>query len=191
VTDDELAGLVGSHVTSPALVLVDGRSGSGKSTFAARLARLRGATVVSTDDVAWHLHPTQWAQELLDGVVLPWTRGEAVGFRPPAWEHHGRAGSITVPAGVDLVVEGVGAGRHELAPYAQLLVWIRSDDAEARRRGIARDIALGRTPVEAERFWDEWMAAERPFLERERPWERAGLVVDGTAPDLRIAVPQR
>lgn len=191
VTHDELVAFVDAHVSAPGLVVVDGRSGSGKSTFAALLARLRGAVVVSTDDVAWQLHPTQWAQELLDGVVRPWSRGETVAFRPHPWEHHDREGAIVVPGGSELVVEGVGAGRHELAPYAQLTVWVRSDAAEARRRGIARDVVRGRSPQEAERFWDEWAGFEEPFLERERPWERADLVVDGTAPELRVAVTQR
>ena len=51
----------------------------------------------------------------------------------------------------------------------------------ARRRGIARDSRKGRTPEEAEQFWDEWMSAEMPFLDCEQPWRRAHLVVDGTA----------
>jgi predicted kinase len=35
-----------------ALVLVDGRSGAGKSTFARRLAQVLDASVVHTDDIA-------------------------------------------------------------------------------------------------------------------------------------------
>jgi len=37
----------------PALVLVDGRSGSGKSVVAERISRLVGAVVVHTDDLTW------------------------------------------------------------------------------------------------------------------------------------------
>jgi hypothetical protein len=165
----------------PSLVLVDGRSGAGKSTFAAAAAAARGGCVVATDDVAWHLHPTDWATQMLDGVVTPWLAGEAVRYRPPGWVERDRPGAIEVPAGADLVIEGVGAARHELAPFARLIVWVASDAVEARRRGIERDITLGRTRVEAETFWDEWMLAERPFLEAEQPWTRANLVVDGTA----------
>ncbi|WP_076263640.1 uridine kinase family protein [Intrasporangium flavum] len=165
----------------PGLVLVDGRSGAGKSTFAAAATRARGGQVIATDDVAWHLHPSDWAAEMLDGVVRPWLAGEAVRYRPPGWVSQDRPGHLEVPAGVDLVIEGVGAARHELAPFARLVVWVASDDVEARRRGIERDITLGRTREEAEAFWDEWMSAERPFLEAEQPWTRADLVVDGTA----------
>ena len=54
-----------------ALILVDGRSGSGKSTFAARLAGLFDSAVVHTDDVAWRYDPIDWAEVLLAGLIAP------------------------------------------------------------------------------------------------------------------------
>ena len=166
---------------SPALVLVDGRSGAGKSTFAAAAARARHAVIVATDDIAWHLHPTDWATEMLEGVVRPWMAGQRVQYTPPGWVRRARPGRIEVPSGVDLVIEGVGAARHELASLAKLIVWVCSEPVEAKRRGIERDIRLGRTRAEAEQFWHEWMSAELPFLEAEQPWRVADLVIDGTA----------
>ena len=143
-----------------ALVLVDGRSGSGKSTFAERLARLLDGAVVHSDDIAWHHDPIHWEDVLVDGVIAPWRRGEAVSFRPPGWVVQGRPGAVEVPPRPVLIVEGVGAGRSELAAHAQLVVWVQSDRDEARRRGLRRDVELGRTPQEAEAFWDEWMRAQ-------------------------------
>jgi hypothetical protein len=111
-------------------------------------------------------------------VIEPWRRGEHVDYRPPGWVAQGREGAVTVPADVCvLVLEGVGAGRASLAPQADAVVWVQSDRDEARERGLRRDVELGRTPEEAERFWDAWMAAEEPFLADDRPWERADLVV--------------
>lgn len=183
----------------PALVLVDGRSGSGKSTFASRLARLLGAGVVHTDDVAWQHHPTDWADLLVSGVIEPWRRaadgGDHTGgaFRPPQWIARDRPGAIEIPATRVLVVEGVGAGRRELAALAELVVWVQADPAQARRRGLARDVELGRTPAEAEDFWDEWARFEDPFLAADQPWTRAHLVVNGTAPqaDSRVFLARR
>lgn len=173
----------------PALVLVDGRSGAGKSTFAAHVADLLGASVVSTDDVAWNHAMFDWTDALLAGVLQPWLRGEAVHFRPPGWEVHGRQGSINVEAGVPLVIEGVGAARKELARLADFAVWVQSDRSLARIRALARDASYGtRTPAEAESFWDEWMTAEEPFLAADKPWERAHLIVLGTPPDQRTWV---
>jgi len=169
----------------PALVLVDGRSGSGKSTFAERLARLLGGAVAQSDDIAWHLDPLDWADVLLDGVIAPWRRGEANSFRPPGWVSQGGPGAVEVPRRPLLVVEGVGAGRADLAVGAELVVWVQADRDEARRRGLARDVALGRTPEEAEAFWDGWMRAEEPFLAHDRPWSRAPLIVNGTPPQAR------
>ena len=180
MTMDELNELVVDHLAkAPSLILVDGRSGSGKSTFAHKLAHLRGANSVATDDVAWHLHPTEWVEEMLEGIIRPWAKGEPVAYRPSGWVRMHRSGQIALPAGHDLIIEGVGAARSELAPFAHLIVWVHADRVEARRRGIARDVAQGRDPEQAEQFWDEWMSFEEPFLEAEQPWTRADLVVEG------------
>lgn len=168
----------------PVLVLVDGRSGAGKTTAAGRLAAALDASVVHTDDVAWNHARFGWEDLLVTGVLEPWRRGEAIDFRPPAWVREGREGSVRAPAGRSLVVEGVGAAREALAPLGDLVVWVQADHAIARPRGLARDASYGtRTPVEAEAFWDDWMTEEDPFLAADRPWTRADLVVLGTPPE--------
>lgn len=185
VLDAELAELVRGYLTGPgqSLVLVDGRAAAGKTTVAKRLAGLLGAGLVHTDDVAWHLHPIDWADQLRCGVLDPWRRGEPVRYRPPGWEARHRPGAIQVPPCPVLVVEGVGVARPELADLAQLVVWVHGGQPyERRRRGIERDIATeGRDRAEAEAFWDDWARHEDPFLAATRPWERAQLLVDGTS----------
>ena len=158
----------------PRVLAVDGRSGSGKSTLVDRLvATVPGVAVVHTDDVAWHHDFFDWADLLVDGVLVPWRAGRDVAYRPPPWDARGRPGAITVPSGAPLlVVEGVGAGRRAFAPYLDALVWVQTDRAVAIRRGLERD---GGDVA----FWDEWEARERPFLAADRPWARADLVVNG------------
>lgn len=165
------------------LILVDGRSGSGKSTFAAKLARILSAPIVHIDDISWWLHPIDWVAELRDGVLNPWSRGEPVRYRPPGWVAKNRPGAVEAPPSDTLIVEGVGAGRRELAAHASLVVWVQSDTDEARRRGILRDVAQGRSRAEAEEFWDAWLLDENPFLDADRPWTRAALIVNGTPPE--------
>lgn len=183
VDDGALAALLGSLLPAGrGVLLVDGRSGSGKTTFAERAAALLGGAVVHTDDLAWHHDAVAWDDLALEHVIGPWRRGEVVDHRPPGWVAKGRDGSVTVPEGVCvLVLEGVGAGRASLAPHADAVVWVQADRDEARERGLRRDVELGRTREEAERFWDEWMTAEEPFLADDRPWDRADLVVRGDA----------
>ncbi|MGB7981335.1 MAG: hypothetical protein WCF36_11160 [Candidatus Nanopelagicales bacterium] len=165
-----------------AVVAIDGRSAGGKSTLAARLAAALGAEVVHTDDVAWWHDFFDWDVLLIDGVLEPYLAGDAVGFRPPAWEARGREGAITISPDCSIVLlEGVGSSRRSLAPYLSAAVWVQSDWPVAEARGIARDMRTERAdPTEAQRFWDDWEAGERALFAADRPWERADVVVCGT-----------
>jgi hypothetical protein len=153
-------------------VAIDGRSAGGMSTVADRLAAaVAGAVVVHTDDVALHQGYFDWDELLVDGILGPASRGEDVAFRPPAWVERGREGVIGVSAGATvLLVEGVGSLRDALTPWLDAAVWVQSDASEAYRRGVERDVRLGRTRDEAVAFWDEWMVEEVPFLAADRPW---------------------
>ena len=77
-------------------------------------------------------------------------------------------------------MEGVGSSRASLAPWLDSTVWVQSEEGEAYRRGIERDIVLGRERAEAVAFWDAWMAHEGPFLAADRPWDRADVVLCST-----------
>lgn len=137
-----------------------------------------------TDDIAWWESFFDWDHLLIDGVLLPASRGELVSYRPPAWRQRNRPGAVEVPANVStLLVEGVGAGRRSLSEWMHASIWVQSDLDEARHRGIERD---GGT-AEAAAFWDEWEREEIPFLAEDRPWERSQLVVCGTAAGTSIA----
>lgn len=168
----------------PRILAVDGRSGNGKTTLAERLLRLvPKSAVVHVDDVSWHLSMFGWSDAMITGVLRPLHAGLTVSYRPPGWAAKGRPGSIAIPAGLDLVVlEGVGSGRGDLEPWRDGLIWVQSDFAETERRGIARDIELGVNgdPAASVAFWRSWMAEEIPFLQEDRPWDRAGVVVCGT-----------
>jgi hypothetical protein len=100
---------------------------------------------------------------------------------------HGREGSIDVPAGCPLVIiEGDGAGRREVAPLIDTLIWVQADEREAGRRAAARaanppaaDLA-NKDPSGAPFDEDGWMAEEIPFNAAQRTWERADVIVCGT-----------
>jgi hypothetical protein len=181
----ELVRMLGPGEFAPAerpwILAVDGRSGSGKTTLAARIGEaVPASAVVHTDDVAWSQAMFDWTDLLIGGVLEPVRRGEPVSFRPPAWRERNRDGAIEVPRGRELViVEGAGAARQELADLADAVIWVQSDMAEAKRRGIERDGG----DEAAESFWDLWMAEELPFMAQQQPWRRAQVIVAGT-PDV-------
>jgi hypothetical protein len=173
----------------PRIVAVDGRGGSGKTTLAERLAAsMEPAAVVHSDDVAWWHSRFGWDDLMIQGVIAPLRAGRGVHYQPPGWAKRGRQGHIDVPAGVRTVfLEGVGVSRRSLAALIDVAVWVQSDYEEARRRGIARDVAEGLGEEEALREWLAWEAEEVPFLLDDRPWERARYIVAGETPD-RIRV---
>ncbi len=183
---DLAARVVGSEADGgrPVIVAVDGRSGGGKSTLAARLVAAHpGAVLVGVDDFAWNAPMFGWAGLVRDGLLVPLAAGRDVRYRPPAWDVHGREGAIEVAANATLVVlEGVGSAATELADLLDAVIWVQSDFGEAERRGIARDIAQGVNgdAADATAFWHAWMADELAFQNVQRPWERADVIVAGT-----------
>ena len=181
---DLVLAAAGDPAGRPRIVAVDGRGASGKSTLARRLQQQRpSSAVVHTDDIAWHEPLFGWGHLLADQVLRPLHDGRALDWRPPQWQARGRAGSLAVPAGLELVlVEGTGASHAEHGELVDATVWVQADVVLARERGIARDVAEGVNgdAAQAVAFWDEWMAAEVPFLEQQQPWRRASVVVHGT-----------
>lgn len=181
---DELLAHGPAAGARPVLVAVDGRSGAGKSTVAARIAaQVPGSAIVHTDDIAWWESAFAWDHLLAASVLVPLRQGGGVSYRPPAWQSRGRPGSIDVPAGAPLVlVEGVGSSRVGLRSLLDAAIWVQADDSEANRRGIARDALTPEHAGEAAAtaFWREWLAQERPFLARDRPWDRADIILCGT-----------
>lgn len=164
----------------PPIVAIDGRGSSGKSTLARRLCRITpGSAVVHTDDIAWAHAVLDWTDLLIDGIIRPVRAGAKVSYRPPKWDERGRAGAITVPVGLSLLlVEGVGSGRRSLAGHLDGVIWVETPLEVTARRTAVR-VAAGET---TEADCAAWMAEELPFVERERTWERALLTIDGTNP---------
>lgn len=69
------------------------------------------------------------------------------------------------------MIEGVGAGRQELAPFIDYSIWVDTDRQVAMNRGLARE-------GEDLAFWREWEVSEEVHLARDRPWERADVLFD-------------
>lgn len=137
------------------LIGIDGHAGSGKSTFAGRLAQALGdAPVLHLDDVATHEELFGWEARLRAQVLEPLAAGRPAHWSPYDWVER-RFGPVRVlPPAPVLLVEGVGAGRRALRPHLARLLWMEMPREWSWGRGRDRD---GR---ELSDFWDGWERAE-------------------------------
>ena len=154
------------------LVLIDGRSGAGKTSFATQLARARSALLISIDDAypGWDgLDAGSW--HIYSRVLVPWSRGEQGSYQTWDWKRARPGEWVQVPSDTPLVVEGCGAIRRESSPLATRALWLEAPEAKRRQRVAARD---GDTCVP---HWHRWSLQEQRFGERHRPRDLATEVV--------------
>ncbi|MER7760109.1 hypothetical protein [Streptomyces sp. NPDC097619] len=137
------------------LIAVDGHAGSGKSTFAGRLAAaLGGAPVLHLDDVATHEELFDWTGRFAAEVTGPLAAGRAARWRPYDWVGRRFGPERTQEPVPVLVIEGVGAGRRALRPLLAGLLWMETPRETSWGRGRRRD---GSALAD---FWDGWERAE-------------------------------
>ncbi|MEV0561837.1 hypothetical protein [Dactylosporangium sp. NPDC050588] len=144
------------------LVAVDGRAGSGKTTFAGRLARaLRHAGVdvaeLHTDDFldGW-AELEAWRPRLERWVFAPFKAGEDARYRRYDWVRERLRDEWEPLRRPDvLVVEGVGSAGVQDLTFA---VCVHAPRALRLERGLIRDGEALRPQ------WERWMAEEDRFF---------------------------
>ncbi|MBF4595879.1 ATP-binding protein [Curtobacterium sp. VKM Ac-2889] len=150
-----------------AIVLIDGRSGTGKTTLGAQVAEQLGAQLVHLDDLYPGWDGLRAASDALVTDVL----GAPSGYRRWDWDADGPAEWTSVDPDLPIVVEGCGALSRASAPLASLRVWLEADDA------VRWDRAIGRDGEVFAREWDRWAAQEQAFIAAEDPAALADVVL--------------
>jgi uridine kinase len=162
------------------LVTVDGPAGSGKTTFAGRLAVALGrdARVVHMDDLyaGWAL--TGAAARLAAGVLGPLAEGRPGAYRRYDWaEERFGAVPVVVPPCPVLIVEGCGSSPRAFDRWATRRIWVEAPPELRLSRGLTRDGAA------LAAHWHRWQRTEAAAFAAEDTRARADLRVDGTAVD--------
>ncbi|HTJ38128.1 MAG TPA: AAA family ATPase [Dactylosporangium sp.] len=161
------------------LVGVDGRAGSGKTTFARRLAeelqKSRRVTVLNTDDYldGW-AKMLIWQPRLREWVFEPFRRGEAGAYRRYDWGLERLLDDWTTIEPPDvLIVEGVGSASVAMRADLTLSVLVDAPRELRLRRGLERDGEALRPE------WERWMASEDGHFAEDATPESVDVLVDG------------
>ena len=163
------------------LVGVDGAAGSGKSTFAAKLAvALSGAPIIPIDDfLAWDDLQAFWPR--FEAQVLePLFAGKDLRYQKRDWTHDWSGRGLgewrEVKFNPVVVLEGIGAARRQVSARLCHAIWIDAELELRMARGIARD------GEQARGLWEGFMPGEAEFLAADGARARADLIVDGSRP---------
>ena len=158
------------------IVLIDGRSATGKTTMATQIQNQLfklGETlprVVHMDDLYQGWHGLQAGSDyLLRFVLTPLVSGKKPSWQEYDWALEQRDRWREFEPGTPLIIEGCGALSQATAQLAHLRVWLEADETLRQKRW--RD----RVGTEHDKWWPIWAAQELEFYAREKSVELADL----------------
>ena len=187
---DQVLELIESGTPTP-IILIDGRTGSGKTTFAAELQnRLfqKGESaprVIHMDDLYEGWDGLQTGVDyLIRQILSPLSRREGASWQEYDWTAIDPATPEKVGArtgtwrefrgGTPLIIEGVGSLSRIAAEQADVTIWLEVDQAVRQERIAARGAA-----GDGDGSWFAmWTAQEADFYAREKSAEIADLVIE-------------
>ena len=164
------------------LIAVEGFGGSGKTTFANKLAEsLENAYVISMDDfiIKAKLTEPTWDKGAFDRerlekqVLIPATTEKEITYQKLIWETDTLSEPITVPKMEYLIVEGISSYHPTIAKYYDYKIWIDLPMELAKERGHARDGSN-----ENAQYWDLWAENDLVYQQKYHPEQQANFVVE-------------
>jgi uridine kinase len=158
------------------IVLIDGRAGSGKSTFAKALQQQlfrdgeSAPRVIHMDNIFEGWDGLALGSDYMVRFILqPLARRETASWQDWSWVKNQRSSWREFSGGTPLIVEGCGSLTERSKEHADISIWLEASEETRRERWIQRERHL-------EKF-DFWAAQELDFYAREKSQSLANLVV--------------
>lgn len=170
---------------APALVLaIDGQAASGKTTVAAHLSAILGASVIHMDDfflppalrypqrlaeTGGNIHYERFIQEILPQIHQP----EAFTYQVFDCSIMELSGEQTIPAGPIRIVEGSYSHHPKFAEYPDIRIFCHLDPQTQQERILHRN-----GPEMLERFLTEWIPMEEQYFAGFQIQEQADFILE-------------
>ena len=157
-------------------ILIDGRAGSGKSTFAEALQQQlfrdgeSAPRVIHMDNIFEGWDGLALGSDYMVRFILqPLARRETASWQDWSWVKNQRSSWREFSGGTPLIVEGCGSLTERSKEHADISIWLEASEETRRERWIQRERHL-------EKF-DFWAAQELDFYAREKSQSLADLVI--------------
>ena len=156
------------------IVLIDGRAGSGKSTFADMLQQRlfrdgeSAPRVIHMDNIFEGWEGLSLGSDYLVRFILnPLSRKEVASWQDWSWVRNERSSWREFSGGTPLIVEGCGALTERSKEHAYPSIWLEASEETRRARWLERERHLDK--------FDFWAAQELDFYAREKSKSLADL----------------
>jgi uridine kinase len=156
------------------IVLIDGRAGSGKSTFAEALQQQlfrdgeSAPRVIHMDNIFEGWDGLALGSDYVVRFILqPLARRETASWQDWSWVKNQRSSWREFSGGTPLIVEGCGSLTERSKEHADICIWLEAGEKTRRERWLTRERHL-------EKF-DFWAAQELDFYAREKSQSLADL----------------
>ena len=158
------------------IILIDGRAGSGKSTFAESLQQQlfrdgeSAPRIIHMDNIfeGWN-GLALGSVYMVRFILQPLARRETASWQDWSWVKNQRSSWREFSGGTPLIIEGCGSLTERSKEHADISIWLEASEETRRERWIQRERHL-------EKF-DFWAAQELDFYAREKSHSLADLVI--------------
>jgi len=158
------------------IVLIDGRAGSGKSTFAEALQQQlfrdgeSAPRVIHMDNIFEGWEGLALGSDYMVRFILqPLARQETASWQDWSWVKNQRSSWREFSGGTPLIVEGCGSLTERSKEHADISIWLEASEEVRRERWLTRERHLDK--------FDFWAAQELDFYAREKSQSLADLVL--------------
>lgn len=158
------------------IVLIDGRAGSGKSTFAEALQQQlfrdgeSAPRVIHMDNIFEGWEGLALGSDYMVRFILqPLARRETASWQDWSWVKNQRSSWREFSGGTPLIVEGCGSLTERSKEHSDISIWLEASEETRRERWLTRERHLDK--------FDFWAAQELDFYAREKSQSLADLVL--------------